>query len=226
MPCPSSAHSISASRWRLSTCSRSSITTSSTSAAPTAAPRPATRSSTTSYASSTTRARGRSSSTTAPSRLDVGFKAPRLGLEQRAREADVALEMAKLHAQAEGESARAAPSRSRHVGGTGRINSEQEGGQARERSSCARRSGARVGLAAERPSTGRPPDNSEERRRRVRPPRLRRRDRVPALRQKWLGLLVGHHQRGGLLLAVAFHQPAEKTPLHERCEGHWLPGSW
>jgi len=36
----------------------------------------------------------------------VGFKAPRLGLEQRAREADVALEMAKLHAQAEGESAR------------------------------------------------------------------------------------------------------------------------
>ena len=87
----------------------------------------------------------------------VGFKAPRLGLEQRAREADVALEMAKLHAQAEGESARAAPSRSRHVGGTGRINSEQEGGQARERSNCARRSGARVGLAAERPSTGRPP---------------------------------------------------------------------
>src|SRR2546427_8926182 len=49
----------------------------------------------------------------------VGFKAPRLGLEQRAREADVALEMAKLHAQAEGESARAAPSRSRHVGGDG-----------------------------------------------------------------------------------------------------------
>src|SRR5207253_860408 len=37
-------------------------------------------------------------------------------------------------------------------------------------------------------------DNSEERRRRVRPPRLRRRD--TALRQKWLGLLVGHHQRG------------------------------
>ena len=35
----------------------------------------------------------------------VGFKAPRLGLEQRAREADVALEMAKLHEQAEGESA-------------------------------------------------------------------------------------------------------------------------
>ena len=32
----------------------------------------------------------------------VGFKAPRLGFEQRAREADVALEMAKLHAQAEG----------------------------------------------------------------------------------------------------------------------------
>jgi len=125
-----------------------------------------------------------------------GFKAPRLGLEQRAREADVALEMAKLHAQAEGESARAAPSRSRHAGGTGRINSEQEGGQARERSSCARRSGAGVGLGAERPSTGRAPDNSEERRRRVRPPRLRRRDRVPALRQKWLGLLVGHHQRG------------------------------
>src|SRR5436189_6047306 len=36
----------------------------------------------------------------------IGFKAPRLGLEQRAREADPALEMAKLHAQAEGESAR------------------------------------------------------------------------------------------------------------------------
>ena len=84
----------------------------------------------------------------------VGFKAPRLGLEQRAREADVALEMAKLHAQAEGESARAAPCRSRHTGGTGRTNSEQEGGQARERSSCARRSGA-GGLAAERElSTG------------------------------------------------------------------------
>src|SRR5438552_18608327 len=79
----------------------------------------------------------------------VGFKAPRLGLEQRAREADVALEMAKLHAQAEGESARAAPCRSRHTGGTGRTNSEQEGGQARERSSCARRSGA-GGLGAER----------------------------------------------------------------------------
>ena len=40
----------------------------------------------------------------------VGFKAPRLGLEQHAREADVAPEIAKLHAQAEGESARAAPS--------------------------------------------------------------------------------------------------------------------
>ena len=78
-----------------------------------------------------------------------GFKAPRLGLEQHAREADVAPEIAKLHAQAEGESARAAPSRSRHAGGTGRINSEQEGGQARERSSCARRSGA-GGLGAER----------------------------------------------------------------------------
>ena len=49
----------------------------------------------------------------------VGFKAPRLGLEQRAREADVALEMAKLHAKAEGESARAAPSGSRHAGGMG-----------------------------------------------------------------------------------------------------------
>src|SRR5213595_3662564 len=60
----------------------------------------------------------------------------------------------------------------------------------------ARGAGRGVGLGAERPSTGRAPDNSEERRRRVRPPRLRRRDRVPALRQKWLGLLVGHHQRG------------------------------
>src|SRR5438132_6963553 len=93
----------------------------------------------------------------------VGFKAPRLGLEQRAREADVALEMAKLHAQAEGESARAVPSRSRHADGTGRINSEQEGGQARERSSCAReRRGRWSGRGApEHWTTGRAPDNSE-----------------------------------------------------------------
>jgi len=48
------------------TCSRSSITTSSTSAAPTATRRPASRSSTTSYASSATGARGRSWSSTAP----------------------------------------------------------------------------------------------------------------------------------------------------------------
>jgi len=41
-----------------------------------------------------------------------------------------------------------------------------------------------------------PPGSLEERRRRVRPPRLRRRDRFPALRRKRLGLLVGHHQRG------------------------------
>jgi len=68
----------------------------------------------------------------------VGFKARRLGLEQRAREADVALEMAKLYAQAEGESARAVPSRSRHAGGTGRINSEQ----AKRESARAARGGA------------------------------------------------------------------------------------
>src|SRR5439155_10789604 len=43
--------------------------------------------------------------------------APRLGLEQHAREADVAPEIAKLHAQAEGASARAAPSRSARGGG-------------------------------------------------------------------------------------------------------------
>src|SRR5438128_12665510 len=41
-----------------------------------------------------------------------------------------------------------------------------------------------------------PPGSLEERRRRVRPPRLRRRDRFPALRRKRLGFLVGHHQRG------------------------------
>ncbi len=41
-----------------------------------------------------------------------------------------------------------------------------------------------------------PPGSLEERRRRVRPPRLRRRDRFATLRRKRLGLLVGHHQRG------------------------------
>ena len=89
----------------------------------------------------------------------VGFTHRDLGLEQRAREADVALEIAKLHAQARA---------------------------------------SQLGLLQVDPGTraGWAPDNSEERRRRVRPPRLRRRDRVPALRRKWLGLLVGHHQRG------------------------------
>src|SRR5207253_1420596 len=63
--------------------------TSSTLAAPTVFPRRETRSSTTSYASSTTRATSRSSSTTAPSRLDVRAEAARRlqGTATRARAA-------------------------------------------------------------------------------------------------------------------------------------------
>ena len=140
--------------------------TSSTSAAPTATRARATPSSTTSYTSSTTRARWRSSSTTAPSRLDVRAEAVRR-LQGTATRARTARAGGRRSA-GDGETPRA---------GRG---ASQLGAPSRSRHA----------------SSGRAPDNSEERRRRVRPPRLRRRDRVPALRQKWLGLLVGHHQRG------------------------------